>query len=126
MEKRKDELLTEHGITTKQEVVAAALARGESVARIAANYDVARSTIYTWLSKDAAFVRYYKTLLAEVRQELRGAISAMAEEATATLKDLMNKGKEESQLKAAMYIIDRLSDDEKRISKALHNDGKKK
>lgn len=126
MERRKDELLTEHGITTKQEVIAAALARGENVARIAANYDVARSTIYAWLNKDAAFVRYYKTLLAEVRQELRGAISAMAEEATTTLQDLMRSGKEETQLKAATYIIDRLSDDEKRISKAHQNDRNKK
>ena len=126
MERRKNELITEHGITVQQELVAAELARGVSVTDVAARQGISRSTVYAWLGKDAAFVRYYKSLLAEVRQELRGAISAMATEATDTLKVLMQSGKEESQLKAAIYIIDRLTDDEKRISKTLRDDGKKK
>lgn len=118
------DLRTEHGITVQQEHIAAAYAMGKSITAIAQECKVARSTIYEWFKSDYKFVAYYKTLLAEVRQETRGAISSMAAEATATLRLLMNKGSEQARLKAATYIIDKLSDDDKRVAKSKA-DGKK-
>lgn len=120
------EFLTEHGITVKQERVAEGYALGKSITELAAAHDVARSTIYAWLKGDRAFVAYYKSLLMEVRQEVRGAISSMAAEAVSTLKELMAEGGEQAKLKAATYVLDKLTDDEKRIAKAKEYGGKKR
>ena len=125
MERNKKQILTENGITPLQEMVASRLALGHSITDVAKDTkNLARSTIYAWL-RDRKFVAYYKSLLAEVRQEVRGSLSAMAGEATRTLQELMANGGEQAKLKAATYIIDRLSDDEKRVSKSK-NDGCKK
>lgn len=109
---------TEHGISLLQERVAAEYAAGVSITRIATKYEIARSTIYGWFKNDRKFVAYYKALLAEVRQELRGSLSAMAADATSTLRELMDGGNEQTRLKAATYVIDKLSDDDKRVAKS--------
>lgn len=121
------DMRTEHGITVQQERVAADYAAGNSITDIAAKYNIARSTIYGWFKSDRRFVAFYKSLLAEVRQEVRGSLSSMAADATGTLRDLMANGKPEVALKAAMYVIDKLSDDDKRVakSKAVNNGGAK-
>ena len=118
-------MLTDNGITALQEQIATSYAMGESLTSISKKTGVSRSTMYEWFKSDRAFVAYYKTLLTEVRQEVRGAISAMAAEATDTLRDLMRNGNENAQLKAATYIIDRLTDDDKRVSKNKQDGGKK-
>ena len=121
------EMRTEHGITVLQEKVAAAYAMGKSITDIAREHKIARSTIYEWFKSDRRFVAYYKSLLAEVRQETRGAISSMAAEAAATLRLLMSRGSEQARLKAATYIIDKLSDDDKRVAKSkAAQDGSKR
>ena len=105
------------GLTSKQEEAAAHLAVGKGVTETARLVGVDRNTIYAWLQLPA-FVSHYKKQLRDVRREIRGKLSAMAEEATQTLEDLMRNGGEQAQLKAATYILDRLSDDEKTVKKA--------
>lgn len=114
------------GLTILQEVVAAEMCTGASITAIAKKHKITRETIYDWL-RDRRFDAYRKALLAEVRQEVRGALSSMAAEATSTLRMLMNGGGEQARLKAATYVIDRLNDDDKRVAKAkTANDGSKK
>lgn len=105
------------GLTTKQEDAAAYLAVGKGVAETARLVDVNRNTIYEWL-KLPAFASQYKKQLRDVRREIRGKLSAMAEDATSTLEELMREGGEQAKLKAATYILDRIAEDEKIIKKA--------
>lgn len=105
------------GLTTKQEDAAAYLAVGKGVAETARLVDVNRNTIYEWL-KLPAFAAHYKKQLRDVRREIRGKLSAMAEDATSTLEELMREGGEQAKLKAATYILDRIAEDEKIIKKA--------
>lgn len=105
------------GLTTKQEDAAAYLAVGKVVAETARLVEVNRNTIYEWL-KLPAFASHYKKQLRDVRREIRGKLSAMAEDATSTLEELMREGGEQAKLKAATYILDRIAEDEKIIKKA--------
>lgn len=107
----------DEGLTPKQEEAAALLAIGTSIAEVGRKVGVNRNTVYEWL-RTPAFATYFKKQLRDVRREIRGKLSAMAEEATETLKTLMDEGGEQSRLKAATYILDRLAEDEKIVKKA--------
>ena len=110
-------LRSETGLTEKQESAAAYLAIGKGVAEVGRLVGVNRNTVYAWLQLPA-FVALYKKQLRDVRREIRGKLSSLAEEATTTLESLMRDGGEQSKLKAATYILDRIADDEKTIKKA--------
>ena len=110
-------LRSETGLTEKQESAAAYLAIGKGVAEVGRLVGVNRNTVYAWLQLPS-FVAHYKKQLRDVRREIRGKLSSLAEEATTTLESLMRDGGEQSKLKAATYILDRLADDEKTIKKA--------
>ena len=110
-------LRLETGLTEKQESAAAYLAIGKGVAEVGRLVGVNRNTVYAWLQLPA-FVAHYKKQLRDVRREIRGKLSSLAEEATTTLESLMRDGGDQSKLKAATYILDRIADDEKTIKKA--------
>lgn len=112
-----DKLRLETGLTQRQENAAALLAVGTTIAETARQVGVERNTVYRWL-RQPAFCAHYKQQLKDVRREIRGRLSAMAEEAAGTLEILMRDGGEQSRLKAATYVLDRLSEDEKIIKKA--------
>ena len=110
-------LRSDTGLTEKQESAAAYLAIGKGVTEVGRLVGVNRNTVYEWL-RLPAFVSHYKKQLRDVRREIRGKLSAMAEDATSTLEELMREGGEQAKLKAATYILDRIAEDEKIIKKA--------
>ena len=116
---------TDAGLTPVQEEAAALLAVGRSVTEVARTLKIDRKTVYNWL-RLSTFTLYYKKQLRDVRREVRGRLSAMAQEATDTLESLMRDGGEQAQLKAATYILDRIADDEKTIKKAKQKKGNEK
>ena len=107
---------TDSGLKPKQEEAAALLAVGTSIADVARQVKVNRNTIYEWL-RLPEFATFYKRQLRDVRREIQGKLSAMAEEATNTLETLMRDGGEQSKLKAATYILDRIAESEKLVKK---------
>lgn len=107
---------TDSGLKPKQEEAAALLAVGTSIADVARQVKVNRNTIYEWL-RLPEFAAFYKRQLRDVRREIQGKLSAMAEEATNTLETLMRDGGEQSKLKAATYILDRIAENEKLVKK---------
>lgn len=107
---------TDSGLKPKQEEAAALLAVGTSLADVARQVKVNRNTIYEWL-RLPEFAAFYKRQLRDVRREIQGKLSAMAEEATNTLETLMRDGGEQSKLKAATYILDRIAENEKLVKK---------
>lgn len=126
MAKKKGDLLRlESGLSVAQENAASLLAVGNSITEVARQLDVERETIYRWL-KQPAFCRYYKKQLKDVRREIRGRLSAMAEEASATLKELMTEGGEQARLKAAVYVLDRLAEDERTVKKSKQKKNEQK
>lgn len=107
---------TDSGLKPNQEEAAALLAVGTSIAEVGRKVGVNRNTVYEWL-RLPEFAAFYKRQLRDVRREIQGKLSAMAEEATNTLETLMRDGGEQSKLKAATYILDRIAENEKLVKK---------
>ena len=106
------ERVEDSGLTVTQERVAVALAIGRSVSDISRETNVPTSTIYTW-RQQAAFASYYKRLQREVVREIRGQLSQMSELALTTIKEMIEGGSEQNKLKAACYVLDYMTGDQR-------------
>jgi transposase-like protein len=115
--KRLEELkIEDSGLTLKQEAVAVALALGQPVKDIAAQYDISITRIYEWRQM-SEFASYLKRIQRDAVREIRGQLSTMKDAAVSTIQDIMENGKEETRLKAACYVLDSIIGDVKDAKK---------
>lgn len=110
------ERVEDSGLTVTQERVAMGLAMGKPVAEISREVDVPSSTIYLW-RQQAAFSTYYKRLQREVVREIRGQLAELRDTALDALKEMLNGGGEQTRLKAACYILDYMTGDQRENKK---------
>lgn len=106
------ERIEDSGLTVTQERVAMGLAMGKPVAEISREVEVPSSTIYMW-RQQAAFSTYYKRLQREVVREIRGQLAELRDTALDALKEMLNGGGEQTRLKAACYILDYMTGDQR-------------
>lgn len=106
------ERIEDSGLTVTQERVAMGLAMGKPVAEISREVDVPSSTIYMW-RQQAAFSTYYKRLQREVVREIRGQLAELRDTALDTLKEMLDGAGEQTRLKAACYILDYMTGDQR-------------
>jgi transposase-like protein len=110
--KHATERVEDSGLTVTQERVAVALAMGKPVAEISREVEVPSSTIYMW-RQQAAFSTYYKRLQREVVREIRGQLAELRDTALDTLKEMLDGAGEQTRLKAACYILDYMTGDQR-------------
>lgn len=106
------ERIEDSGLTVTQERVAMGLAMGKPVAEISREVEVPSSTIYMW-RQQAAFSTYYKRLQREVVREIRGQLAELRDTALDTLKEMLGGAGEQTRLKAACYILDYMTGDQR-------------
>lgn len=106
------ERVEDSGLTVTQERVAMGLAMGKPVAEISREVEVPSSTIYMW-RQQAAFSTYYKRLQREVVREIRGQLAELRDTALDTLKEMLDGAGEQTRLKAACYILDYMTGDQR-------------
>lgn len=106
------ERIEDSGLTVTQERVAMGLAMGKPVAEISREVEVPTSTIYMW-RQQAAFSTYYKRLQREVVREIRGQLAELRDTALDTLKEMLDGAGEQTRLKAACYILDYMTGDQR-------------
>lgn len=106
------ERIEDSGLTVTQERVAMGLAMGKPVAEISREVEVPSSTIYMW-RQQAAFSTYYKRLQREVVREIRGQLAELRDTALDTLKEMLDGAGEQTRLKAACYILDYMTGDQR-------------
>ena len=106
------ERIEDSGLTVTQERVAMGLAMGKPVAEISREGEVPSSTIYMW-RQQAAFSTYYKRLQREVVREIRGQLAELRDTALDTLKEMLDGAGEQTRLKAACYILDYMTGDQR-------------
>lgn len=109
--------LEDSGLTVLQERAAVAIAAGKRISDIVNELGVPSRTLYDWL-KIPEFISHYKRLQKDVVLEIRGQLSTLADKAIGTLKMLMESGGEQSRLKAACYILDHLTNEQREALKA--------
>ena len=109
--------LEDSGLTVLQERAAVAIAAGKRISDIVNELGVPSRTLYDWL-KIPEFIIHYKRLQKDVVLEIRGQLSTLADKAIGTLKMLMESGGEQSRLKAACYILDHLTNEQREALKA--------
>lgn len=110
------ERIEDSGLTITQERVAVLLATGLPVLEISRQTNVPTSTIYKW-RQQAGFATYYKRLQREVVREIRGQLSQMSELALSTIKEMIEGGGEQARLKAACYVLDYMTGDQRENKK---------
>lgn len=110
--KHATERVEDSGLTITQERVAVALAMGKPVAQISEELGVPPSTIYKW-RQQAQFATHYKRLQREAVREIRGQLSQMSNLALQTIKEIIDGGGEQSRLKAACYVLDYMTGDQR-------------
>ena len=110
------EKIEDSGLTIAQERVAVLLATGMNVSEISRQVGVPTSTIYLW-RKQAGFASYYKRLQREVVRQIRGQLSEMSSLALRTIKEMIEGGGEQSRLKAACYVLDYMTGEQRENKK---------
>lgn len=116
MRANKSLCVEDSGLTVVQEQVAVSLAMGLTIADISKKHSVPSSTIYEWRQQEA-FAAHYKRLQREVVREIRGRLSQMADSAIKSVEEIMEGGGEQARLKAACYILDFMTGDQREARK---------
>lgn len=114
--KHTTERVEDSGLTITQERVAASLAAGLSITKISQETGVPPSTIYDW-RQQATFATHYKKLQREAVREARGQIAQLASLALETIREMIESGGEQTKLKAACYVIDMMTGNERENKK---------
>lgn len=109
--------LEDSGLTVLQERAAVAIAAGKRISDIVNELGVPSRTLYDWL-KVPEFIHHYKRLQKDVVLEIRGQLSGLADKAIKTLELLIDGGGEQARLKAACYILDHLTSEQREALKA--------
>ena len=78
-------------LSVKQTQALAALVAGQSMSQAAGAASVDRTTVYRWLSTDPLFAAEYNASRRELAETVQSGIRRLADEAIATLRDLMGR-----------------------------------
>lgn len=96
------------GLTPQQEQACFYLASGNSVSATAKSLDVSRYTLYQWLQQDT-FKCYYNRQVADGKIQMMGNLFNLQQKAVDTITDLLQHGSEQTRLKAATWIADKVA-----------------
>lgn len=113
---KQDAKVADSGLTILQEQVAVDLALGETLECISKKYDIARSVIYNWRQMPE-FAAHLKRLQREVVRQIRGRLSQMSDRAITRIEEIMEEGGEQAALKAACYILDSMTGEQREAKK---------
>ena len=96
------------GLTAIQERCAVLLAAGTSITEAAETLRLDRGTIYCW-KKKVTFACYLNKLQEQVKDMLQGSMFDLQGQAVQALKESLVSQNEAIRLRAAMWLIERLS-----------------
>lgn len=113
---KQDVKIADSGLTVIQEQVAVDLALGETLESISKKYDIARSIIYKW-RQTPEFAAHLKRLQREVVRQIRGRLSQMSDRAITRIEEIMEGGGEQAALKAACYVLDSMTGEQREAKK---------
>lgn len=99
----------ETGLTPQQEQAAMMLATGETITAVAAKLNLNRCTLYEW-QKLLPFQCFLNKQAADYRDNLKNGLYALASDALQTIRDSLHSTNEANRLKAAMWLVERVSD----------------
>ena len=88
--------MAKNEITPKQAEVAVLLAGGIRITATTEQADTTRTTVYSWLKNDDAFIAYLNGLKSEIQDAARCAIQAKAALAIDTIADLMTSSENDA------------------------------
>ena len=98
----------ETGLTSLQERCALLLASGTRITEIAAELSVCKTTLYKWLRSDL-FKCYLNLMKKDLQNGIQGRVLGLREKALNALDASLESGNEQVRLKAATWIIDKLT-----------------
>jgi hypothetical protein len=96
------------GLTPQQEQAATMLASGDNISTVARQLNLNRSTLYEW-QENTAFKCFYNQQCHDHQQAVKNALFGLHSAAVDTLTDLLNNGNENTRLKAAMWLLERVA-----------------
>lgn len=97
------------GLTPQQGQAAVLLASGIAVQDVADHLGVHRTTLWHW-RKLETFQAFMNAFLDEAKQNAVDGLMALQANAIATVSRVMTEGSDSAALKAACYVIERVSD----------------
>lgn len=103
----KREVSTTTGLTPIQEQAAMLLANGESVTAVANKLSINRSTIYDW-QKQVTYRCFFNRQCADNRSTLAIGLFSLAQEALTAVRECLHSDNEQTRLKAAIWLTERL------------------
>ena len=98
----------ETGLTSLQERCALLLASGTRITEIAAELPVCKTTLYKWLRSDL-FRCYLNLMKKDLQNGIQGRVLGLKEKALDALGASLESVNEQVRLKAATWIIDKLT-----------------
>lgn len=99
---------TKSGLTPTQEQAAIMLASGESITSVAERLELNRSTIYEWQGI-LTFQCFFNKQCEMIRERMNAEIFGLQEAAIQAIKESLSCNNESIRLKAATWIVERLS-----------------
>ena len=96
------------GLTPQQEQAATMLASGENLTAVARQLNLNRSTLYEWQT-NTAFQCFYNQQCQEHQEAVKNALFGLHRTAVDTLTDLLTNGNENTRLKAATWLLERVA-----------------
>lgn len=103
------EVSKETGLTPLQEQTAILLASGGTITEVAEQLSLNRGTIYKW-QKQITFKCFFNRQCADNRGNLVTGLFGLANEALSTIRDCLHSENEQTRLKAAMWLTDKIKD----------------
>lgn len=95
------------GLTPTQERACSLLASGETIEAVAEQVNVPESTLILW-QRQTTFKCFFNQKRSNIRGNLIQGVYSLAQEAVNALRQSLNSDNEQTRLKAATYIVDKL------------------
>ena len=100
-----------NGLSPAQEKAIVLLLSGKSITDISRELNVDRTTIYLWQEKET-FQAYYNFLAKKIKIETEGNLLGIYNDAIQVVKDSLHSDNESIKLKSALWLIDRIDNQE--------------
>lgn len=97
------------GLTPLQERAAILLASGDSVVSVAEELRISRGTLYEW-RKLVTFKCYMSEQNKDYIDSVKGGIMSLADEAIGAIRDSLHSDNEQTRLKAAIWVAEKVKD----------------